>query len=68
MGLYVRVAEEFVPRNYMQPQSGRAKTTWMADGMVYASTVYYVAAAATASATAGNAADCLAQLAKPSYR
>ena len=32
MGLYVRVAEEFVPRNYMQPQSGRVKTTWTADG------------------------------------
>jgi len=32
MGLYVRVAEEFVPRNYMQPQSGRVKTAWTADG------------------------------------
>ena len=56
MGLYVRVAGEFVPRNYMQPQSGRAKTTWTADSTVYASTVYYVAAAATASVTAGSSA------------
>ena len=59
----MRVAEEC---NYMQPQSGRVKTGGRLT--MDASTVYYVAAAATASATAGNAADCLAQRAKPSYR
>ena len=66
MGLYVCVAEEFVARNYMQPQSEHVETTWTHwQCRVLAP---YVATAATASATAGNTADCLAQRDKPSYR
>ena len=59
MGLYVRVAEKFVACNYMQPQSGHVKTTWMP--------ALYVAAVTTVSVTKGIAADCIAQRGKLSY-
>ena len=65
MGLYVSVAEKFVTRNYMQPQSERVKPR----GRLTAPyTMSLLRQRVSDSRPAGSATDCLAQRGKPSYR